>query len=129
MGFPREIPVTEYVQAIPEVIIFLNDMKWVLCCEIYRHFIHVYLSDVLSFYKEELAGENDNRISLLAARNKESHLKVFESLSEIAVGHYKKIVKILEGSPSAYEAFKHLSAGYIDFHLSSERYKFAELHM
>lgn len=29
MGFPPEIPLTEYVQAIPEIKLFINDAKYV----------------------------------------------------------------------------------------------------
>lgn len=126
-AFPPEIPLTDYVQAIPEVMLLINDMKCVPALKCIGALFIVVFSDVLSFYKEELAGETVNQISTLAAGNKESHLKAFESLSDIAVGHYRKIMKILEGYPQACEAFKHFGAGYIDFHVSSERYKLGEV--
>ncbi|KAG9312187.1 isoprenoid synthase domain-containing protein [Chiua virens] len=101
----REIPVTEYVQAIPELMQFIND-----------------INDIMSFYKEELAGEITNRISTMAACDKDTPLGSFVKLAKLAVDRYHKLVEILEGSPAACEQIKGFCAGYLDFHLSSERY-------
>ena len=86
-----------------------------------------YFSDVLSFYKEERVGETTNQISTLAARNKKSKLETFSELTETTIGLYKRIVKILEGSPEACEAFKHYAAGYVRFHTSTTRYRLEDL--
>lgn len=82
---------------------------------------------MLSFYKEERVGETTNQVSTLAARTDRSKLDIFEELTETTVGLYKRIVKILEGSPEACEAFKHYTAGYVRFHTSTVRYRLEDL--
>ena len=84
-------------------------------------------SDLLSFYKEERAGEMTNHISTLAARTMKSKLEVFGELTEAAIGLYKRIVKILQGCPDAREAFEHSAAGYVRFHTSSGRYRLEDM--
>lgn len=82
---------------------------------------------MLSFYKEELAGENTNHISTLASRNKESKLDTLKRVARMVVDDYNRIVTILEGSPEACDAFKRYAIAYFDFHFAVERYKLAEL--
>lgn len=84
-------------------------------------------SDVLSFYKEELVGETTNQVSTQATRTNKSKLETFGELTETTIGLYKRIVKILEGSPEACEAFKRYTAGYVYFHTSTARYRFEDL--
>ncbi|KAH0831846.1 isoprenoid synthase domain-containing protein [Lanmaoa asiatica] len=110
MVFPREVPLNDYIQAIPEMTQFIHNTN-----------------DVLSFYKEERVGETTNQISTLAARTKKSKLEAFGELTETTIGLFKRIVKILEGSPRACEAFKHYTAGYVRFHTSIVRYQLEDL--
>lgn len=84
-------------------------------------------SDVLSFYKEERVGETTNQISVLAARTKKLKLETFTDLTDTTIGLYKRIVKILERSPDACEAFRHYTAGYVRFHTSTTRYQLEDL--
>ena len=84
-------------------------------------------SDVLSFYKEELVGETTNQVSTLAASANKSKLETFGELTASTIGLYKEIVKILENSPEACEAFKRYTAGYVYFHTSTTRYRFEDL--
>ncbi|KAH0831860.1 isoprenoid synthase domain-containing protein [Lanmaoa asiatica] len=110
MVFPREVPLIDYIQAIPEMTQFINNVN-----------------DVLSFYKEEQVGETTNQISMLAARTKKSKLETYDEMTEATIGIYKRIVKILEGSIDACEAFQHFTAGYICFHTSAARYRLKDL--
>ncbi|KAF8551268.1 terpenoid synthase [Imleria badia] len=110
IAFPREIPLNEYIQAIPELRVFINNVN-----------------DIMSFYKEELAGETTNQISTLAARTDKSKLETFGELTEATIGVYQSIAKILEGSPEACEAFKQYAVGYIHFHTSLARYRLEDL--
>ncbi|KAF8443150.1 isoprenoid synthase domain-containing protein [Boletus edulis BED1] len=110
MVFPWEIPLNDYIQAIPEMTLFIHNVN-----------------DVLSFYKEELVSETTNQVSTLAARANKSKLETFGELTERTIGLYKTVVKILEGSPEACEAFKRYTAGYVYFHTSIKRYRFADL--
>lgn len=88
---------------------------------------NTYHSDVLSFYKEELAGENNNMISIIAARNKESKFQAFKQVAQTVMCLYDRIVMILERSPEACNAFKRFVTGFYDFHFAVERYKLADL--
>ena len=127
MVFPREIPLNDYIQAIPELSLFIHSAKCVPCPVSCRHFIYDLSSDVLSFYKEERVGEATNQISMLAARTKKSKLEAFGELTETTISLYERIIEILEGSPEAREVFKHFTAGYIRFHTSTARYRLEDL--
>ncbi|KAG9312186.1 hypothetical protein JVU11DRAFT_7483 [Chiua virens] len=81
MGFARKIPVIEYVQAIPEIMVCITDVN-----------------DVLSFYKGESGGEAANlrngsswrRISLEelhdVGRNRDGLLQDFEDKGRTTCG-------------------------------------------
>ena len=86
-----------------------------------------YYSDVLSFYKEELAGENSNHISMVAVRSKVSKLEAFKQEAETVTDLYWRILRILEGCTEACHAFRSFVVGYFHFHFSVERYKLADL--
>ncbi|KAG8214413.1 isoprenoid synthase domain-containing protein, partial [Butyriboletus roseoflavus] len=125
--FPREIPLNDYIQAIPEMTLFINNVKCVLVLSHVDPLLTAEFSDVLSFYKEEQVGETTNQISTLAARIKKSKLETYGELTETTIGLYKTIVKILEESPEACEMFKDFTAGYVRFHTSTARYRLADL--
>ena len=40
MVFPREIPLNDYIQAIPEMTLFVHNVKCVPLPVSHRHFIH-----------------------------------------------------------------------------------------
>ncbi|KAH7884952.1 isoprenoid synthase domain-containing protein [Phlebopus sp. FC_14] len=110
--FPREIPVKDYVQAVPEMMTFQEG-----------------INDVFSFYKEEKSGEPTNRVSLLAARNKTSELEVLEALAENTVQCCSRILKILEPSPAAYAAFKDFAVGLATFFALLDRYQLSDIQL
>ncbi|KAF8837333.1 terpenoid synthase [Paxillus ammoniavirescens] len=129
MVFPADIPFEEYIQAMPDIAFFI--------CAV---------NDLLSFYKEELVEESTNFIAMIAARKGISRVEAFEELAGNTVELYRRIVSILEDSPQpglgsmtgmafrdnegtlrAREAFKQFAAGFILFHLSSERYRLMEV--
>ncbi|KIJ11834.1 hypothetical protein PAXINDRAFT_101514 [Paxillus involutus ATCC 200175] len=136
MAFPPDIPYEEYIQAMPELALFI--------CTV---------NDVLSFYKEELDGESNTHVATMAARKGISKVEAFEELTDTSVELYQGILSILEGSPRsasgltkgmdnrereggtqatpsfsrASKAFKQFAAGYFAFHFSSERYRLMEV--
>ncbi|KAF9226094.1 terpenoid synthase, partial [Gyrodon lividus] len=117
MVFPSDIPFGEYIQAIPEMSVFINNVN-----------------DILSYYKEELDGETANQISMMAARKGISKVEAFEELADTSGELYGRIVSILEdgndGTPGfsrACEAFKQFVVGYVGFHASLERYRLREV--
>ncbi|KAF9237727.1 isoprenoid synthase domain-containing protein [Melanogaster broomeanus] len=110
--FPPDIPFDEYIQAIPEICLFNHNVN-----------------DILSFYKEELAGEPTNQISAMAACKGVSKVAALEELVDTSGELYERIVSILEVPPRsrACEAFKLWTRGYFLFHASLERYRLMEV--
>ena len=88
----------------------------------------LFRSDVLSFYKEEIAGDVGNHISLLARRQGVSKMMAFQQLADKAVKSAAQVSKILEADKEAHDAWQHFKAGYLGNHASLEgRYRLAEL--
>ncbi|KIJ11854.1 hypothetical protein PAXINDRAFT_83937, partial [Paxillus involutus ATCC 200175] len=110
MVFPPDIPYEEYIQAMPELALFI--------CTV---------NDVLSFYKEELDGESTNHVTTIAARKGISRVEAFEELADTSVELYQRILSILDGLPPAREAFTHFVEGYFAFYFSSKRYRLMEV--
>jgi len=83
-------------------------------------------SDVLSFYKEELAGEDNNYISNEAYSAGESKLVVLSRVAERLVADVSQIESSLDGSSK--DAFQSFKEGFISFHFTLEkRYRLGEL--
>jgi hypothetical protein len=111
--FPPEVPVKSYIQAIPEFCLGIN-----------------YFNDVLSFYKEELAGENGNYISLEASQKGREKISVFRELAGDVSLCVSRVANILEGSNNseALAAFQCFIGGYVSFHTSFDsRYHLNDL--
>jgi len=86
----------------------------------------VIVYDILSFHKEELAGETVTYVHLLrATHHKESGLEVVNDLIEEAVNLSEQIDAILAGG--AKEMWECWKSGYITYHLCDSRYKLSEL--
>ena len=86
------------------------------------------MNDILSFYKEELAGETVNYVHLLqVVRRKESVLEVVHELIEEAVALSDEIDGILIGD--AKELWECWKVGYITYHLCDSRYRLSELYL
>ena len=84
-------------------------------------------SDVLSFYKEELAGETVNRISLLAACSGTTKMTAVRRVADEATEAYGRIYSILSAHKPAQQAFLKFSVGYVGFHTGLKRYRLDEL--
>jgi len=92
--------------------------------------IDVAYSDILSFYKEELAGESVNRISTLASQHKESKQKALDRLVSETVVTYQNILEVLKTDGGASEAFSRFVEGYIGFHVALDsRYHLSDLNI
>jgi hypothetical protein len=84
-------------------------------------------SDVLSFYKEELAGETVNRVSLLAAVNGSSKSEALMRLANEAGVAHTRAQQILSNNQSALDAYIAWSHGWVGFHAGTTRYRLDEL--
>jgi hypothetical protein len=86
------------------------------------------ISDVLSFYKEELAGENGNYISNEASQRGENKNPVFRKLAHDVSLCISNTTNILEGSGEAKAALQRFIGGYVSFHTSFDsRYHLDDL--
>ncbi|KAF8066773.1 isoprenoid synthase domain-containing protein [Lyophyllum atratum] len=98
--------VVDYVQAIPEILVFTN-----------------FLNDVLSFYKEEMDGEQHNYCQMMGRVTGEAPIKILQDVSDETVAVAKRAALILKNAPAARRAFKEYEQGYIRFHLDVAHYR------
>ncbi|TFK66623.1 terpenoid synthase [Pluteus cervinus] len=108
--FPRELPVQDYIQALPEVIMYCN-----------------HVNDIFSFYKEEIAGEQVNHISNMAKLGRIPKTEALQRLAEETSDACLRSWEILKDRPEAYNALKAFNQGYVEFHACCSRYKLDEL--
>ncbi|KAI0090570.1 isoprenoid synthase domain-containing protein [Irpex rosettiformis] len=85
-----------------------------------------YSNDVLSFYKEELAGEKDNYVHDRALVTNKSISTVLTELVNELVESIERARSILKGEKEK-EAWERLLAGYVAYHYTTPRYKLVEL--
>ncbi|KAK7464254.1 hypothetical protein VKT23_006418 [Stygiomarasmius scandens] len=107
--FPS-VPMSDYIQAMPDLAIVLN-----------------YTNDILSFYKEEVQGDEVNCVTLLANGRKISKLDAVNVLIDDCVKAHQNIVRILAPSKEASEVYHKWMQGYFGFHVYAERYRLNEL--
>lgn len=80
-------------------------------------------SDVLSFYKEEIRGEDDNYITSVSVAQKNPKNEVLQKLGKDVGRTTDQVDRILRGEPTALRAWSDFKAGYIYFHASDPRYE------
>ncbi|KZV79138.1 terpenoid synthase [Exidia glandulosa HHB12029] len=108
--FPAELPVQSYIQTIPDLVEYLCSAN-----------------DILSFYKEELAGETVNQVSLLAVAQGRSKADVLAALVAGCVAAHERAQRLLKPHPEALKAYLAFARGYIEFHVVTKRYRLHEL--
>ena len=84
-------------------------------------------SDILSFYKEELAGEKDNTVSLLAKVNNRTKLDQLRVLTDEVIKYHHSTCTTLKDFLEGYDDYMLFWLGYIQFHIGSKRYRLSEL--
>lgn len=102
--------VDQYVQAIPDVITFTN-----------------IVNDVISFYKELLAGEKENYVAMRALADNVDLLTALQDMADEGIRLYKRVMAGLEGAPEYQANFDAYAKGITHFHTSSPRYRMKEL--
>ncbi|KAF5345287.1 hypothetical protein D9758_008417 [Tetrapyrgos nigripes] len=110
----RHPDLSVYVQALPDMSDFIN-----------------FVNDILSFYKEDLTGDDMNYVGFSARLSGKTSLQVVSELIEEVVQSHRRIVDILADQPETLKWWLTFEQGYIAWHLSSCRYKLSEigLHM
>lgn len=96
-----------YVQAIPDTMSFLD-----------------YSNDILSFYKEEIAGEKANLVHDLSNVLNKSIEEVLESVLDEVVHAVRRSREVLSGEQER-ATWERLLSGWVAFHLLSPRYRLA----
>lgn len=84
------------------------------------------LSDVLSFYKEELAGETGNYMSDRARASGKSVQDTLQEVVEETIVIVERIRNILGEGPVR-DAWESFASGWIAFHTNSPRYRLKDL--
>ncbi|KAF4576377.1 terpene cyclase [Pleurotus pulmonarius] len=108
--FASRLPLLVYIQAIPDMMTFLN-----------------YSNDMLSFYKEELAGETANHVSIVARCEGKTKEEVLQRITEDTIACHSRLRNILINHKEASEILDQLFEGYVSFHASLGRYRLEEL--
>ncbi|KAA1475614.1 terpenoid synthase [Dentipellis sp. KUC8613] len=108
--FTPNIPLDVYLPALP-------DMMTHIC----------YANDILSFYKEELAGEEENLVYTLA-RCRGVHPSVaLQEVIDDAVAAHRRVLETLMPHKAAFDCYVQFAQGYTGFHIASKRYRLDEL--
>ncbi|KIK49810.1 hypothetical protein GYMLUDRAFT_266288 [Collybiopsis luxurians FD-317 M1] len=110
-AFPPEVPFDAFIQALPTMMVYI-----------------VNTNDILSFYKEEVAGETVNYISLLANSRGGDKQKTLWSVIDETVEAHEKVLRILGSDKGALDAYWSFVEGYMGFHFAlDKRYHLDEL--
>ncbi|KAL0565112.1 hypothetical protein V5O48_016919 [Marasmius crinis-equi] len=108
--FTEDIPFATYVPCMTHMKTYLN-------C----------INDVLSFYKEELNGEEDNYASILAKGASITKYDAVQRLANDVAEADERILKALYGHQAALDSWKSVRAGFVTFHFSCPRYNLDEV--
>ncbi|UKZ57093.1 hypothetical protein TrVGV298_010945 [Trichoderma virens] len=100
----------KFVQVIPDVIVFTN-----------------IVNDVISFYKELLAGETGNYIDMRAQNDKVSVLIALRNVADEGIRVRERVLAALADEPEYRANFEVYAKGITRFHTSSPRYRMMEL--
>ncbi|KAF9041711.1 hypothetical protein BDZ89DRAFT_1109676 [Hymenopellis radicata] len=106
--FPPSIPFTAYKDGIPMICDYIN-----------------FNNDLLSFYKEEVAGE-DNMVTYLAQVQNLPKFQVLEELADKTARAYEHGVAAMK-TEEARKAFIAFALSYVDAHIGLKRYKLVDL--
>lgn len=99
-----------YIQSIPELCSLVNRVN-----------------DVLSFYKEELAGDTDNFVHMRMETAGMDALTALAVTADETVAATESVLETLEGNTGATAAVHDFVVGYLLFHSVPARYRLREL--
>ncbi|KAL0568086.1 hypothetical protein V5O48_013911 [Marasmius crinis-equi] len=108
--FTEDIPFATYGPCVTHMKTYLNCMN-----------------DVLSFYKEELNGEEDNYASILAKGASITKYDAVQRLANDVAEADERIMKALYSHQAAIDSWKSVRAGFVTFHFSCPRYNLDEV--
>ncbi|KAJ7107924.1 Trichodiene synthase [Mycena epipterygia] len=110
MIFPQSenVDIAQFMQAVPDINVFIE-----------------LSNDVLSFYKEMLAGEVANYMHNKSATTGKTVDATLDDTSREVISTYERVSSYLRGSTR--EAWETFVKGYITFHVTQDRYRLREL--
>ncbi|KAF4566207.1 terpene cyclase [Pleurotus pulmonarius] len=110
--FPRDShpDVRTYIQAIPDLMAFINRVN-----------------DILSLYKEELAGEDDNYVHMRSTLSSRNIVDTVKEICDETIAEMDRITVTLSHDPAAQATFQGYVSGYLRFHFSTTRYRLEDL--
>lgn len=82
---------------------------------------------MLSFYKEEVNGEDNNYISIMSKHRGVRKIETLEQLANLVASSYEAANNILRTSSAAHAAWGRFAQGYVGFHASYARYRLHEV--
>ncbi|GJJ13629.1 hypothetical protein Clacol_007885 [Clathrus columnatus] len=109
---PDRPDVSPYLQGIPDFLGIINRVN-----------------DILSFYKEELAGEDDNFVHMRAKLSGNGVVAALHEICEETLVLIDCITDTLSQTPEHLIIFQEFMLRYIRFHTSTSRYRLKELMM
>ncbi|KAF4601352.1 terpene cyclase [Pleurotus pulmonarius] len=101
--FPKDVHLNTYIQAMPSMMDYINHMN-----------------DVLSFYKEEVNGEDNNYISILSKHRGVPKTETLEQLANLVASSYEAASNILRASGAAHTAWARFAQGHPEASMSQE---------
>ncbi|KAH9477608.1 Monoterpene synthase 25 [Psilocybe cubensis] len=109
--FPKELNVdmTTYIQVMEDIVFYTN-----------------LTNDILSFYKEDIAGERNNYIYNRAHVSHQSAIDALRDTVKDTLDAHARITEVLKGT-NAYASWKTWVNGYIGFHTTLKRYRLDDL--
>ncbi|GJJ15707.1 hypothetical protein Clacol_009985 [Clathrus columnatus] len=107
---PARPDITPFVQAIPDFLAIINRVN-----------------DILSFYKEELAGEDDNFVHMRAKLAGKGVVAALDEICEETLLLIDCISDTLTDTPEHQIIFQEFIVRYLRFHTSTTRYRLKEL--
>jgi hypothetical protein len=84
-------------------------------------------SDIMSFYKEELQGDNVNMVSFYAAGHGLSKIEALWSVVDETSEAHRRATRVLSLNEDAAEAWLKFQGPYIGFHAGTPRYRLHEI--
>lgn len=110
--FPRMLypDIGSFLQAIPDMGIFIN-----------------LTNDILSFYKEEVAGETRNYMNSRASYERKTAMTTMKEVLLETAQAYLRTTNVLQGRELYAQAWHEFVMGYVAMHIKNDRYMFADI--
>ncbi|KAI0748882.1 isoprenoid synthase domain-containing protein [Fomes fomentarius] len=89
--------------------------------------IIVGINDILSFYKETLAGEKDNYVHMRARVERKPPIEVLRQLADEVLDSVRRLEELGATQTGLDHIFDSFLMGYIEFHFKARRYRMEDL--